>query len=202
MRIALGRPLLCFDEVTSTNDIVKERAEAGGSEGWTVVAGRQTAGRGRCGRKWQSDSSGGLYMSVLLQPDWPVDESGRLAILGGVAVYCALESLGLQGLSLKWPNDVLVRGRKISGILVEPRIGGGRIEFAVMGIGVNVGQTGADWNEETRSLATSCSLEGLKHARAFVASKVLEQLDYHYSQTKRGGAASMMKFWDERVVRP
>jgi BirA family biotin operon repressor/biotin-[acetyl-CoA-carboxylase] ligase len=201
MSLILGRPLLCLEEVPSTNDLVKARAEEGGSEGWTIVAGRQTAGRGRCGRKWESNSAGGLYMSVLLRPDWPADESARLAVVGGVAVYCALETLGVRGLSLKWPNDVLVRGRKVSGILVEPRISSGRIEFAVVGIGVNVGQSKEDWTEEVRQIATSCALEGVNVSRSSVALKVLEQLDYHYRWMQRGGFESIQKFWNEKVTR-
>ncbi len=196
--LGLGRPLLVYEEAGSTNDLAKERATAGASEGWTIVAGRQTRGRGQQGRVWQSDSAGGLYMSVLLRPRWPAQESERLAILGGVSVFSALEILGVRRLSLKWPNDVLAGGKKIAGILVEPRVGQGLLEFAVMGLGVNVGQQAGEWTGEVSKTATSCALEGVSVTRSMVALRVLEQLDVNYKAIRRGRYETLLSFWAEK----
>ncbi|MFH0878726.1 MAG: biotin--[acetyl-CoA-carboxylase] ligase, partial [Lentisphaerota bacterium] len=155
----MGQTILRLGEVVSTNDVAREKAEAQAPEGYTVIAARQTGGRGRRGRTWTSPEGKGLYMSVILRPTWPASEAGWLSTLGGVVVAAALESLGLQKIFLKWPNDVLIKGRKIAGILIEPRLSRDRIEFAVMGMGVNVRQLKEDWGDELVGRATSCLLE-------------------------------------------
>jgi BirA family biotin operon repressor/biotin-[acetyl-CoA-carboxylase] ligase len=101
-----------------------------------------------------------LCASFVLRPDWPADDAKRLAVLGGWAVYQALQRVGVPDLRIKWPNDVLSSGRKISGVLVEPLIARGRIEFAILGIGVNVQQEALDFPEELRSRAASCRMLG------------------------------------------
>ena len=155
-----GIPYRWLAEAGSTNDVAREWAISGAPEGALVVAARQTRGRGRRERQWSSPAGQGLYASIVLRPDWPAPEAPNLAILGGVAAYRALEQAGVEQLRIKWPNDVLANGRKICGVLVEPRIGGGRIEFAVVGIGINVGQLAEDFSSDVRGIATSCRIEG------------------------------------------
>ena len=155
-----GVPVRWFAEVESTNDIAREWALAGAPAGALVVAARQTRGRGRRERRWLSPA-GGLYASFVLRPDWPASEAPSLSMVGALAVYRALGDAGMKELRIKWPNDVLCRGRKISGVLIEPRIGGERIEFAVMGIGVNVARLPTDTPEELLAASTSCADEGV-----------------------------------------
>ncbi len=177
----LGLPLEAYEELPSTNDRLRDRAVAGAPEGATVLALSQTRGRGRRGRAWQSAPGRGLYLSVLLRPDWPAAEAGRLAIAGGLAVARALDRAGIAGVAIKHPNDVLVHGRKIAGVLIEPRIGGGRIEFAVVGIGLNLAQTEDDWSgTELAGRATSCALEGRPLTIEEAATAVLDDLDTVY----------------------
>ena len=147
-------------ETSSTNDVAREWALAGASAGAFATAARQTRGRGRRERTWESPAGTGLYVSFVLRPDWPAEQAPNLAILAGMAAFQALEKAGVRNLRVKWPNDVLAAGKKICGVLVEPRLGAGRIEFAVVGIGINVGQDVGDFPPELRTPATSCRLEG------------------------------------------
>lgn len=182
-------------EVTSTNDLLKELALQGAAEGIAVVARAQTRGRGRGGRVWVSQAGAGVYLSVLLRPALQVSDAGWLAILGGVAAAFALEDLGLKSVTLNWPNDVLVNGRKIAGVLVEPRIGSERIEFAVVGIGVNVRQQPGDWTGELQQTATSCLMEGLDVSCDDVIVRLLEQLDRWYLRFELKGNRPLMQAW-------
>ena len=154
-----GYPRRWLAETASTNDVAREWALAGAPDGALVVAARQTRGRGRRERTWDSPAGTGLYASFVLRPDWPADQAPNLAIVAGMAAFRALEKAGVRDLRMKWPNDVLANGRKICGVLVEPRLGAERIEFAVAGIGINVGQGADDFPPDLRQPATSCRLE-------------------------------------------
>ncbi len=155
-----GYPYRWFAETESTNDVARDWALAGAPEGAVVVAARQTVGRGRRERIWNSPPGLGLYASFVLRPGWPAEDAPNLAILAGMAAFHAMEKVGVEDLRIKWPNDVLANGKKICGVLVEPRLGAGRIEFAIAGIGINVGHAAADFPAELRASATSCRLEG------------------------------------------
>ena len=154
-----GYPRRWLAETASTNDVARDWALAGAPDGALVVAARQTRGRGRRERTWDSPAGTGLYASFVLRPDWPADQAPNLAIVAGMAAFRALEKAGVRDLRMKWPNDVLANGRKICGVLVEPRLGAERIEFAVAGIGINVGQGADDFPPDLRQPATSCRLE-------------------------------------------
>ena len=138
------------DEVGSTNDIALDMARSGAPEGTVVMARSQTKGRGRRGRSWYAKPGESVIVSVVLRPDLPAN---RLAFAAGVAVAeCLMQVCGLDA-TLKWPNDVLINERKISGILVEATQGA-----AVVGIGVNVKQT--EFTPELEETATSVMREG------------------------------------------
>jgi len=157
----MGIPYRWLATAESTNDVAREWALAGAPHGAVVTAARQTRGRGRRERVWESPAGTGLYASFILRPGWPAVRAPDLAILSGMAAYGAMERGGVKNLRVKWPNDILANGRKICGVLVEPRIGEGRIEFAVAGIGINVRQSAADFPPELRATATSCAMEGV-----------------------------------------
>lgn len=156
-----GIPYCWLAETESTNDVAREWALAGAPAGAVVVAGRQTRGRGRRAREWSSPAGTGLYASFILRPGWLAKKAPNLAILGGMAAFRALQAAGVPRLRVKWPNDILANGRKICGVLTEPRIGNHRVEFAVVGIGINVCQQPADFPPELRATATSCRMEGV-----------------------------------------
>lgn len=131
-----GRPFRFLDEVGSTNDVAREWVEALAPEGATVIALSQTAGRGRFGRTWISGSGVGLWFSLVLRPDLDYPEAGMVPLAMGFGLVLALRRLGLPA-RLKWPNDIVVRGGKLGGILVEGTTTAGRLATAVVGVGVN-----------------------------------------------------------------
>ena len=157
----LGYPRRWLAETGSTNDVARAWAMEGAPEGAVVVAARQRCGRGRRARVWESKPDVGLYVSFVLRPGWPAKRASNLAIVAGMAAFHALKNVGVPNLRVKWPNDLLAGGRKICGVLVEPLIGSGHIEFAVLGMGINVGQEANDFSPELRSRVTSCRMEGL-----------------------------------------
>lgn len=125
-----------YGEVSSTNDLIKEMADKGAPEWTTVVAQSQSAGRGRMGRRWHSPR-GNLYLSVLFRPEILPSELPRMSILSSLAVFMALYR-DKTPLNLKWPNDILLDGRKIAGVLLEGRTQGDRVDYVVLGIGINL----------------------------------------------------------------
>ncbi|MCS6772028.1 MAG: biotin--[acetyl-CoA-carboxylase] ligase [Kiritimatiellae bacterium] len=191
----VGCPILAFHEVGSTNDIAKHLAEAGGPSGLAVIARNQTAGRGRRGRHWISSPGQSVLMSVVLRTPLLPGESPWLGLAAGVAVADSLETLGLGRISIKWPNDILVNGRKIAGILVEPRLGLERLDFAVLGIGVNVRQRESDWPASLRGLATSCLQEGCDVSLERVAAVILKHLEACEDLLLRGEKRLLIERW-------
>ena len=193
----MGGELVRVDVVTSTNDVARERAEAGADEGLAVIARAQTAGRGRRGRAWVSPPGSALYLSVILRPPWPADQAPWLGVLAGIATARAAESLLPKGapVSIKWPNDVLVDGRKLAGVLVEPRSARGRIEFAVAGIGLNVAQQESDWPEELRLRAVSLRQLGAPATVEEAVRAVLDAMGGLYAAVREKGGDGLAGQW-------
>lgn len=145
---------LHFHEVaSSTQDIARELAENGAPEGTAVLAGRQESGRGRSGRSWLSPS-GGLATSVVLRPD--ISELYLLPAVSSLATRQAIEMLGLQA-DIKWPNDLLICGRKVCGILIEHSLSFGTLKYSILGIGINVNFNTSAYHEIS-DIATSLSM--------------------------------------------
>ena len=134
----LGRPVLYFPRTGSTNDVAHERAAAGAAEGLLVIADEQTAGRGRLDRRWWAPPGSSLLMSLLLRPALPPDRAGQLTMCLGLAAVEAIEAVTGLRPALKWPNDLLLEARKLGGMLTELRLKGERLDYAVLGLGVNV----------------------------------------------------------------
>jgi len=150
-------PLL-LTETSSTNDVVRMQARKGVQAGFLVAASRQTKGRGRLGRGWESPANRGLYVSILLRPKLTASEAGQLTILSSVAAVDAVEAVSRLRPQIKWPNDLMIGGRKLAGLLIETEPEDARLAFAVVGIGINVRQSGDDFSPEVRGLATSLFL--------------------------------------------
>ena len=133
-----------FDEVTgSTNATALELAEAGSPEWTLVAAGHQTAGRGRLGRTWEDAPGRALLFSIVLRPTWlPPDRSGLLPLAAGLAMTDAAREVAELDVRCKWPNDLLLDDHKVGGILAESRVSSGRIDHAIVGIGVNLDPPG------------------------------------------------------------
>lgn len=179
----VGRKILYYRELGSTNTLVKELAAAGEPEGTAVIAGCQTAGRGRMARSFQSPPDKGLYLTVLLRPRLSPERLPPVTALAGVAVCGAVERLCGVRPGLKWPNDPVLGGRKLCGILTERTAGGA----LAAGIGVNVAQTPADFSPEVAEVATSLLQEtGQAVSRAALAAYLLEELDRMYGALLSG----------------
>ncbi len=161
--------------VTSTMDVCRERAERGAATGLVIVADAQTAGRGRAGRAWFSPPGQSLYLSLLLRPHPSLIAPAVWMMAGAVAVASAIEQMMPAALPprLKWPNDVLLEGRKVAGILLESAFHSAQMDYAILGIGVNVNTTFDDAPEDVRARATSLRLA---HHRLFEREVVLARL--------------------------
>lgn len=140
-----------FPVISSTQDEASRLAARGAVEGTLVVAGRQTQGRGRLGRGWYSPMGAGLYASIVLRPPAPPSRWPVLSVIAGTAVVEELERLGAPEPRLKWPNDALIKGKKVMGILVEAFPDHG---FAILGLGLNVSFSGTTLPEEIHAKAT------------------------------------------------
>jgi BirA family biotin operon repressor/biotin-[acetyl-CoA-carboxylase] ligase len=173
----------------STNADLLAAAGRGAEEGTALLADLQTAGRGRAGRAWHSPS-GNLHLSVLLRPNCPPAAAGQLGILAALAVVDLLRGLGLAP-RLKWPNDVLVDGAKIAGVLVETGLDSGRVAWAVVGIGLNIVAHPEDLPYPATSLAALMPAP----APAELAPTLLAHLAARYSTWRAHGFAAARDAW-------
>lgn len=172
-----------YDTVTSTNTLLKEQAEAGAPEGTVMIAKHQTAGRGRLGRSFYSPKDTGLYMSILLRPNLKMEEALLLTTATAVAVSEALEMVTGEQTAIKWVNDIFCHGKKVCGILTEavPDLETGKLQYAVIGIGVNLMPPKEGFPEELQSIATSvCDSETQEVAT--LAKEILNQLSIYLEQ--------------------
>lgn len=189
----VGRILLGYEECTSTNDVLAGLARRGYAEGTVVLARRQTAGRGRLGRRWESPE-GGIWMSVLLRPsDQLRAGAGLLVAVGSVAACRALDQVvGLQA-GIKWPNDLYWEGRKLGGILAEAGPG-----YVVLGIGLNAAFPVAALPEPARPGATTV-LEAVGRAPlGDLSAALLDELDHVYGQVCGEGPQVLLREWRGR----
>jgi BirA family biotin operon repressor/biotin-[acetyl-CoA-carboxylase] ligase len=194
--LRFGHPVYLFQQIGSTNDEARRLAEGGGREGLMVVAEAQTGGRGRAGRKWITPPAAALAFSLILRPALPASRAARLTMLGGVAACEAIEqSTGLRA-ALKWPNDVLVSGRKVAGILTESAVLGDQLEYAILGLGVNV--SSAPPAAEVDFPATSLQAEaGREVDRLKLLRAILACLEAHYPSLPND---SLFQAWRARLA--
>jgi BirA family biotin operon repressor/biotin-[acetyl-CoA-carboxylase] ligase len=170
-------------ETSSTNDVARDHARKGARAGFLVAASRQTAGRGRLGRSWESPPERGLYVSIVLRPDLPMREAGKLTILSSLAMVDAVETVAGLRPRIKWPNDLVLNGRKLAGLLIETELKAGRLAFAVIGIGLNVRHQAEDFSPEVRELATSLYLAtGRAYRRADLLVALLHAMERRLAQ--------------------
>jgi len=193
---ALSKHIYHFFKVDSTNNVALRLGQEDEPHGAVVLAEEQTAGRGRVGRAWHSEKTSGIYCSVLLRPLLPPSQAPLLTLLAGLAARDAIvEQTGLYP-DLRWPNDLLLRGKKLCGILTEMHAEPDRVRFVVLGIGINVNHTRMP--EELAALATSLRMEsGRVHSRLELLVKLLRHLDRYYNQFLTAGAAPILSRFAE-----
>jgi BirA family biotin operon repressor/biotin-[acetyl-CoA-carboxylase] ligase len=197
----IGRDIRVFQETTSTNDVIEKLAHDGVKEGVVVFAESQTRGRGRLGRKWLSPAKRGLWFSVLLRPDLHPQETTQLTVASATALRRAIEShTGLKP-EIKWPNDILVHGRKAAGILTELSAELDQVKYVILGIGVDVNLNPGDFPAELRKLATSLKAElGKPVLRPELAVAILRELDHDYARIAAGHFTDVADEWEAHCI--
>lgn len=182
--VCSGLQLEILPEINSTNTRVREKAEAGAPEGYTVVANRQTEGRGRRGRGFYSPADTGIYMSLLLRPGgYTARQAASLTTLAAVAACEAIESVSGERAGIKWVNDIYVAGRKVCGILTEASVGleNGLVEYAVLGAGINVSPPKDGFPDELTDIAGTVFQEAQGDGKNHLAAEFLNCFMSYYS---------------------
>lgn len=177
----IGKNILYYDEITSTNDVIKDAYEKGYPEGTIAITEVQTSGRGRMGRKWESKKGDGLWFSILLKPDIDPRKAPMLTLIAGLCVCKAARRVTGLDVSIKWPNDVMLNDKKICGILTEMSSEIQKINYVVVGIGINVNTE--EFPEELSDIATSLKIE-CNHSiqRKILLNEVLKDFEKYYLQ--------------------
>lgn len=193
----IGRDIRVFEQTTSTNDVIEKLARDGVREGVVVFAEAQTRGRGRLGRKWLSPARKGLWFSILLRPDLRPQETTQLTVAAAVALRRAIESQTKLKPEIKWPNDILVGGRKVAGILTELNAELDKVRHVILGIGVDVNLGAGELPAELKKTVTSLKMEsGETIPRAELAAAILRELDADYLRVRAGRFPELADEWE------
>ncbi len=197
----LGQHIHYEDTVDSTQKMALRLSLDGVPEGTVVIAEEQTAGRGRMERRWHSPKFTGVWMSIILRPNLMPQKAPQLTLIAAVAVVQAIEELTDLHPQIKWPNDILINGKKMTGILTELQAESDRINSIIIGIGMNVNQEENSYPEELRSIATSLFIEtGKKINRAELIRHVLANLEHLYDLYLEAGFYPIKILWESYAV--
>lgn len=198
----IGKVIHYQDEMGSTNNVLLELGDKGASEGTVVLADRQTAGRGRLDRNWISPPDSNLYISILFRPEIAAIEASLFTLIASLALKEVIEHLGLDEARIKWPNDILIDGKKVAGVLTEMRPRREVVEFIVVGIGVNVNMSREDMKNQMGSVSNN-STSIMEHLgkeidRAKFAADLLLGLEKWHKFYKEKGKAAVLKEWTSK----
>lgn len=197
----VGRDIRVFEETTSTSDVVGKLAQDGVKEGVVVFAESQTKGRGRLGRKWTSPAHKGLWFSVLLRPKLTPQAATQLTIAAATALTRAIREKTDLKPEIKWPNDILIGGKKVAGILTELHAELDRVRSIILGIGVDVNLAAADFPADLHRLATSLKIEtGAAVPRSELAAVILRELDRDYARIGAGEFETVADEWADHCT--
>lgn len=200
----IAKAVLSYKKIDSTNDSAYALAEKGIAEGTIVISEEQTKGKGRHGRRWESPAKSGIYMSCVLRPSMALNEIPRITLLAAVAVAKAIRrSTGLEAM-IKWPNDILINGRKVCGILTELKAEQDSVDFIILGIGINVNTPIADLPKGASSLREELGLlaKSQRISRVDFAKSIFESLDEEYLRLRAKGFKPIMEEWRSMSALP
>jgi BirA family biotin operon repressor/biotin-[acetyl-CoA-carboxylase] ligase len=190
----IGREVLYYPSVTSTNELAKSRAQQGAAEGMVIIAAEQTAGKGRLKRPWLTPA-GNIALSVILYPELSTLPS--VIMLSSLAVVNTIESVTGLKAGIKWPNDVLINGKKVCGILIENDLRGNTVNYTIIGIGINIDLKGADF-PAIQYPATSLSAElGGEVSRLSLIRSLLVEMERLYLTLSASG--SVYEEWRDNL---
>ena len=194
-----GHKMYVFDSVESTQTIAQEMARNGAPDGTVIIAEEQTAGKGRMARPWESTKGKGIWMTVIIRPDVPPHMASQFTLVAAVAVTHAMKSVCSHIVpKIKWPNDLLVHGKKCTGILTEMLAETDRVQALLVGIGINANHTPTDFSDELQSIATSLAIEEQQTInRATLIAKILYYLEQYTDVYVRQGFTPIKQLWEE-----
>lgn len=190
-----GKKIHYTEKVDSTNNVAKKLAEEGAEEGTIVLAEEQSGGRGRLERSFLSPFAQGVWFSLILRPTFLPMEVSKMTLLAAVALTKALHKMGLVECGIKWPNDILVKDRKVVGILTELNASMERINYLVMGIGINTSLTKKELPKDLRKTVTSFTIENVPVHRQALLQEVLLQLERYYEIAETEGFKPILAEW-------
>ena len=204
----VGSEVLYFDSLDSTNNYARKLAADGCADGLTIIAGQQTAGKGRLGRKWVSTFGQGIYISIVLRPPLAPVETQILTLAAAVAVSTAIREVTGLDVGIKWPNDLIIDGKKVCGILVEMNSEADRVNYVILGIGINYFQDMEDFPKELQDRAISLKMAAEKAAntvktefsRQSITCSVLQQLDHVMQFVLSDNNAKVLELWRNKSV--
>ena len=197
--LRIGNRITALSEAVSSNCVAFRMAEDGAEEGSVVIAESQTGGKGRLGRSWASPAGVNLYCSIILRPPIQPVAAPQLTFLSAIAVARTIEQLTTLKARIKWPNDILIDGKKVAGLLNEMSAETDKVNFVILGIGVNLNMAQEQFPADLRHAATSLFIEsGVKVDRNLFARVMLQELDNLYAKFLAEGYAPSRKEWLER----
>ena len=193
----MGRQIRYFSRIDSTNQYAKRIAEEGAPDGTLIIADEQTAGKGRSGRTWVTPPAEAIAFTLLLRPKLSPDRISMVTLVMGLAVTNAVNSLYGVSAGIKWPNDVVIKGRKLCGILTEMSAEVRQVNYIVIGVGINANLT--SFPEEIREIATSLKLElGRDINRAELIARVMTEFERLYAEFEaQGDLGAVMQEYNE-----
>jgi BirA family transcriptional regulator, biotin operon repressor / biotin---[acetyl-CoA-carboxylase] ligase len=190
----IGKKIFHYFLIDSTNTAAMKLAGQGAPHGTVVVAEEQTGGRGRFGRTWYSEKATGIYSSIILRPALPPSAAPVLTLMAGLAAQQAIAGITEMAPDIRWPNDLLLNGRKAGGILTEMSAELDRVHFVVLGIGLNVNHS--EMPKDLRHVATSLKMEGQRsYSRVHVMAALLRQVQTFYDLLMAKGGAEIARRW-------
>ena len=193
----VGKNLYVFNEVGSTNTIAKFLSKNGIGNGSVVIAEKQTAGRGRSGKSWESPL-GGIWLSIVLTPDVDYSKIPLITLATGVAVAKTLEEIGIENPEIKWPNDIMVNGKKVCGILTEAITNFNTIEHVIIGVGIDANLSIEDFPEELQNTTTTLEREIGRVNENFLIKVFLQELEKIIELFNSKCYEDILKEWRKR----
>ena len=188
----LGKDTVFFSTCDSTNTRLQELANAGAKEGTVVISEEQTAGQGRNGRNWNSPKGEGIFLSMLLRPEFKPRYASMVTLVTALAVCSALEKNGVEHLFIKWPNDIVASGKKLCGILTKMSTDAESIQYIIVGLGINVNQK--NFHPEIAEIATSLYLETKEEkSQVNIIADFLSAFETYYEQFRLTKDLSLLK---------
>ena len=194
-----GRTIFVYDSIDSTNTHAMDIAAKGAGEGTVVIADHQTAGRGRFGKIWQAESGVNLLFSLIIKPTISMDKVGLLPLFAAVGIALTIEHITGILCECKWPNDILFHGKKCCGILMESTVQNRKLDYAVIGIGLNINQKNFadDLRNSATSLSNACDRE---FDRKELFCRILSSLELQYQHVSKGDFSTVIREWKARTA--